>query len=87
MDCDSCVCPRNGEIEEERDVFWEELKGCIDVCQDRGRVVITGDMNAMLGDSEVGVVGKFGVSGVNENGRKLIEMCIEKRLSLGNRFF
>ena len=34
-----------------------------------------------------GVVGKFGVSGANENGRKLIEMCTEKRLSLGNTFF
>ena len=41
-----------------------------------------------MGDSEVeGVVGKSGVSGVNENGRKLIDMCTEKRLSLGNIFF
>ena len=28
-----------------------------------------------------------GASGVNENGRNLIEMCTEKRLSLGNAFF
>ena len=28
------------ERSEERDVFWEELKGCIDVCEDRGKVVI-----------------------------------------------
>ena len=33
------------------------------------------------------VVGKSGVSGVNENGRKLIDMCTQKRLSLGNTFF
>ena len=33
-----------------------------------------GDMNTRVGDSEVeGGVGKFGVSGVNEKGRKLIE--------------
>ena len=45
-------------------------------------------MNARVGDNEVeGVVGKFGVSGVNENGRKLIEMCTEKKLGLGNTFF
>ena len=49
--------------------------------------MIIGDMNARAGDSEVGVAGKFGVSGVNENGRKLTEMCTEKRLSVGNTFF
>ena len=37
--------------EEERDLFWEELKGCIDVCEDRGKVVIIGDMNAKVGIS------------------------------------
>ena len=56
--------------EGESDVFCEELKGCIDVCEDRGKVVIIGVINARVGDSEVeGVVGKSGVSGVNENGR------------------
>ena len=50
--------------------------------------MITGDMNARVGDSEVeGVVGKFGASGANKNGRKLMEMCTEKRLSAGNTFF
>ena len=32
--------------EEERDVFWEELKRCIDVWEDSGKVVIIGDINA-----------------------------------------
>ena len=71
-----------------RDVFWEELKGWIDVCEDRWKVVIIGDMNARVGYSEVGgVVGIFGVSGVNENGRKLIEMWTERRPSVGNTSF
>ena len=39
--------------EEERDVFWGELKGCIEVCGDRGKVALIGDMNARVGDSEV----------------------------------
>ena len=34
-----------------------------------------------------GVVGKFGESGTNENERKLIELCMEKKLSVGNTFF
>ena len=53
--------------EEERDGFWEELKGCIVVCKERGKVMIIGNMNARVGDSEVeGVAGKFEVSGSNE---------------------
>ena len=41
--------------EEERNSFWEKLKGCIESWEDRGRC-----MNARMGDSEVeGVEGIF----------------------------
>ena len=64
------------------------MKGCIEVCEDRVKVVVVGNMNARVGDSKVeGVVGKCGVSGVNKNGRKLIEMCTEKRLSVESTLF
>ena len=49
--------------------------------------MISGDMNARFGDSEVeGGLGKFGVSGVNENGRKLIDVY-GKETECGNTFF
>ena len=35
--------------EEEIDGFWEELKGHIEECGDRGKVVIIEDMNARVG--------------------------------------
>ena len=41
--------------EEERD-----LKRCIEVCEDTGKVVVIGDMNVRVGDNvEEGAVGKF----------------------------
>ena len=50
--------------------------------------MIIGDMNARMGDREVeGSVGKFGVLGTNKNGRKLVEMCTKKRLSVGKYIF
>ena len=68
LDCDSCVCPRNGEIGGEERCLLGGIERAYRVCEDRGKVVIIGDMNARVGDSEVeGVVGKFGVSWVNEN--------------------
>ena len=75
-------------LEEERDVFWEELKRCIDAYEDRGKVLIIGDMNVRVGDSEVeGVVGKFGVSGVYENGRKLMRVVYRKQTKCGENIF
>ena len=51
-------------------------------------VVILGDLNARVGDEEIdGVVGKNGVPGVNESGERMIEMCIERELVVGNTFF
>ena len=50
-----CV-PRMKRLKEERDGFLEELKGCIEAREDRGRVLVIGDINAGVGDS---VVGKF----------------------------
>ena len=38
----------------------------------KGGALIIGVMNAVVGDRELeGIVGKFGISGMNENGRKL----------------
>ena len=33
------------------------------------------------------IVYNFWVSGMNENGRKLIELCTERKLSMGNKLF
>ena len=49
--------------------------------------MVIGDINARVGDSKVeGVVGKFGVSEMKENGRKLIELSMEKKLNVRNMF-
>ena len=45
-------------------------------------------MNARVGNSEVeGAVGKFRLSRTEENERKLIELCMEKKLGMGNTIF
>ena len=46
---------RSEEEEEEREGegFCEKLKGCIEVCEDRGKIVVIGDMSAKVGNREV----------------------------------
>ena len=53
----------------------------------RNYVVVLGDLNARVGNGEVeGVVGKYGVPGENENGERLLDMCVEQELVIGNNF-
>ena len=74
--------------EEERDEFWKELTRCVDGLSTRNYVVVLGDLNARVGDGEVeGVVGKYVVPGENESGERLLGMCVEQELVIGNSFF
>ena len=74
--------------EEERDEFWNELTRCVDGLSTRNYVVVLGDLNARVGDGEAeGVVGKNGVPGENESAKRLLDMCVEQELVVGNSFF
>ena len=73
--------------EEERDEFWDDLTRCVDGLSTRNYVVVLGDLNARVGDGEVeGVVGKYGVPGENESGERLLDMCVEQELVIGNSY-
>ena len=74
--------------ENEREVFWESLNECLSGFRENERIIVMGDMNAKVGDRErEGVIGKFGVPGVNENGERLVEVCAERRMIVGNTWF
>ena len=71
-----------------REEFWNELTRCVDGLSTKNYVVVLGDLNARVGDGELeGVVGKYGVSGENESGERLLDMCAEQELAIGNSFF
>ena len=80
--------PGMERAENERDAFWDSLNECLSGARENERVIVLGDMNAKVGDQErAGVVGRHGVAGVNENGERLIEVCSERRMSVGNTWF
>ena len=52
--------------------------------------VLMGDFNAHVGtdtDTWKGVIGKHGVTGLNENGRQLLQLCCSNGLRIMNTFF
>ena len=84
----SAYGPGYERSEEERDEFWNDLTRCVDGLSTRNYVIVLGDLNARVDDGELeGVVGKYGVPGENESGERLLDMCVEQELVIGNSFF
>ena len=84
----SAYGPGTERSDAERDEFWDELASCVEGLSGRNYVVVLGDLNARVGELEIeGVLGKYGVPGENESGERLLDMCVEKELAVGNSFF
>jgi len=68
--------------------FWEELGECLKSFENGRGIFLLGDVNAKIGGEEIGgVVRKWGVEGVNENGEYLVDICAGRGLFLTNTFF
>ncbi len=86
-----CACPSDlkrmkGKLKLEK--FWEDLDQFLKKFENARRVFLLGDMNVRIGRAEIGgVVGKYGVDEVNENGQCLLDICAERGLFLSNTFF
>ena len=80
--------PGSEHTEQEVDGFWDELRGCLHQFGEDEYVVVMGDLNARVGSRKVeGVVGCFGIDGRNESGEKMIYMCTECGMTIGNTMF
>ena len=72
------------EIEE----FWNELSECVGSFGRNELVVVLGDLNARVGNEVIeGIVLRHGVPGRNASGERLLEMCAEQELVVGNSWF
>ena len=50
-------------------------------------VVVLGDLNARVGNEVIeGIVGQHGVPRRDESGERLLEMCTEQELLVGNSY-
>ena len=51
-------------------------------------MVVLGDLNARIGNEVIEeIVGQHGVPGRNDSGKRLLEMCAEQELVVGNSWF
>ena len=81
----SAYGPGRERSEEEIEEFWNELSKCVGSFGRNKSVVVLGNLNATVGNEVIeGIVGRHGVPGRNESGERLLEMCAEKELVVGN---
>ena len=84
----SAYGPGSEREEEERETFWKDVDECLQSFGANVNVVLLGDLNARVGNELVeGVVGRHGVPGRNENGERMIGLCVERDMVVGNTFF
>ena len=74
---------------EDKEKFWGELNEEIEGVGGRSKVIVAGDLNARIGNEEIkGITGKFGLEGItNANGHKMLQLCAERGLMVGNTLF
>ena len=69
--------PGSERKKEERENFWSDLGELVGSFERDEIVCVLGDLNARVGDHKVqGVIGDYGVSGVNERGEWMIDWCM-----------
>ena len=71
-----------------REEFWSDL-GLLLGRFDSGEVVcVLGDLNARVGDNKIqGVIGDFGVPGMNESGEWMVDLCMQHEMVVCNTLF
>ena len=78
----------NEGIGEERERFWNEMDRTMGRVGNGHILCVLGDLNGWIGDRvRAGITGAFGVTGENENERKVVEFCAERELCVGNTYF
>ena len=82
--------PNEDAAVNEIDTFYNELQLAIDKTKANQEIIITGDLNARVGNkTEVfcGVIGKEGETTESPNGERLIDLCIRNNMKIANTFF
>ena len=71
-----------------REMVKKEIADSVDSVGNGYRLCILGDLNGLIGNrTRAGITGAFGVPGENDNGRRVVEFCEERRFFGGNIYF
>ena len=85
-----CYSPTNDSDDEVKDLFYEQLEAEIKSTPRHDLMIIMGDLNAKVGNDNSNYLRAMGTHGcgmMNENGEKLLELCVTNNLVVGGTLF
>jgi hypothetical protein len=84
----SLYAPDISKPKEQREEFYEDLQYVIDQKPRDAILIMTGDMNARVGNMPIpGIKQRFNEGEINDNGDLLINFCSMNSLRINNTFF
>ena len=85
-----CYAPTEQATEDEKDMFYHNLQSQIDKSPRHDIMIIMGDLNSKIGCDNSGYeycMGKEAMGERNDNGQRLIDICLENGLVIGGSVF
>ena len=82
--------PTNEVTDEDKDRFYKQLQATLDKIPKHDLVVVMGDLNAKVGDSNEGcedIMGKHGTGAINDNGDRLVSFVAFNNLVITGTIF
>ena len=85
-----CYAPTNEAEEDIKDDFYEQLQCEVSKIPQHDMLLITGDLNAKVGNNNSGredTMRQHGCGTINDNGERLVEFCHSNRCIIGGTIF
>ncbi|XP_056017205.1 relaxin receptor 1-like [Ostrea edulis] len=86
----ACYAPTEVAEEDDKDIFYEKLQELIETTPRHDILVVLGDLNANVGNDNIGKEATMGMHGRgerNNNGERLVELCEENSLVIEGTIF
>ena len=74
----------------EKNDFWEDLDGLIEIISNEERIVLGSDLNGHLGEGNIGdeeIMGKYGAGTRNKEGSMVVDFGKRMDLAIVNIYF
>lgn len=82
--------PTNVASPAHKDDFYSDLQNCLDAATHRQSCIVVGDFNAETGSCNTpwpGILGRFGMGNLNENGTRMLSFAAANGLICANSWF
>ena len=86
----AAYAPVSSASPQELEKFWESVRDILDLVEGNERIIMCGDLNGWVGtkrNSYEAVLGPYGDKRVNDAGKPILDLCMERNLLVSNTIY